>query len=332
VAWRYARTLLHEFRWTLALTIGAVVVGGALFAITPHKQLGGARPDLLLSLYSAWMDLFSQPILSPPETWYLTVIDAIYPLLGFALVGEGVVHMGMLLVSRRRGEKEWMRVMASTYRDHVVLCGAGRLGQRLIELLHAQGNDLVVIEKNPDAFGLSAARAARVPILQRDMTDDAALIEAGVPHARVVVLATNDDVANLEAALDARRMNPNARVIMRLFDQRLASKLSEAFGIDAAFSSSALAAPAVAGLALGSRVLGSCEIAGVAYVTAELDVQAGSPLAGKRVADVEQAHGVRVLARLEQGGASPPGPDVVLGAKDRLVVHTPVARLHELRG
>ena len=41
----YARALVHEFRWTLATALAAVLVGGFLFSIPPHKNLGGARPD-----------------------------------------------------------------------------------------------------------------------------------------------------------------------------------------------------------------------------------------------------------------------------------------------
>ena len=89
-----------------------------------------------------------------------------------------------------------------------------------------------------------------MPVLVRDMKEDQALIDAGVQHARTIIIATNDDMANLEVALDARRMNPKIRVIMRLFDQRIADKFKEAALIDEAFSSAALAAPMVAEMAL----------------------------------------------------------------------------------
>lgn len=73
-----------------------------------------------------------------------------------------------------------------------------------------------------------------------------------MPYARAIIIATNDDMANLEVALDARRMNPKIRVIMRLFDQRMADKFKEAALIDEAFSPAALAAPILAEMALRS--------------------------------------------------------------------------------
>src|SRR5436305_723457 len=56
-------------------------------------------------------------------------------------------------------------------------------------------------------------------------------------------------MANLEVALDSRRFNPQVRVVMRLFDQRIADKFKDVKLIDEAFSAAALAAPLVADLA-----------------------------------------------------------------------------------
>jgi hypothetical protein len=244
----YGLTLARQFRGTLALLLIAVLIGGALFRITPHAALGG-RPSLLTSLYCAWMALYAQTILSPPETWYLALLDGVYPLIGFGLIGEGVVRLGLLIVSRQHGEKEWMKVMASTYRDHVVLCGLGHLGFRILQELLAGGEHVVAIELDPTGRFVAEAKATGTPVLIRDMTDDLALADAGIEHARVVVIATNNDLANLEVALDSRRMNPKVRVVMRLFDQRIADKFKDVKLIDEAFSAAALAAPKVADLA-----------------------------------------------------------------------------------
>ncbi len=246
----FARRLASEFRWTLGLLIGAVLFLGTLYAVTPHDQLGGARPSIWESLFCAWMALFAQPILSPPQNWYLALMGAVYPLFGFILIGEGVVRIGMLIVSRERGEKEWMTVSASTYRDHIVLCGLGHLGYRILTQLLAAKQEIVALEKDAAARFLGDAKATGVPVLVRDMKEDQALLDAGIQYARVVIIATNDDMANLEVALDARRLNPKIRIVMRLFDQRMADKFKEAALIDEAFSPAALAAPIVADLAL----------------------------------------------------------------------------------
>jgi Trk K+ transport system NAD-binding subunit len=96
-----------------------------------------------------------------------------------------------------------------------------------------------------------------------------------------------------------------------------------------AFSASALAATAVAGMTLGARVLSACTIGGTAHVATELKVTAGSTLVGCSVGDVESAHAVRVLARTPAGAPveSPPAAATRLSAGDLLVVHAPLATL-----
>jgi len=165
----------------------------------------------------------------------------------------------------------------------------------VVQELVAGSVSVVAIEKDPEARFLAQAKVMGIPVLVRDMKDDDALREAGVEHARAIVVATNDDMANLEVALDARRMNPRIRILMRLFDQQIAAKISQPLAVDVAFSSSALAAPIVAAMTLGARVLASFGVAGVPHVTAE--VTADGKLAGRQLAELEERHGIRVLAR-----------------------------------
>ena len=185
----------------------------------------GRGPTPCSSLYGAWSALYGQALFNPPETWYLEVLHGVYPLVGFVLLGEGVVRFALLMTSRRRGEREWMKVMASTLRDHVVLCGTRAPGLAHPRAARGRGR--------PTSSSSSATRASRfalaakergTAILDGDMRDDRVLEEAGIAHARCIVAATNDDMANLEVALDARRMNPKIRVLIRFFDRASAPR------------------------------------------------------------------------------------------------------------
>src|SRR5206468_5685672 len=109
----YVLALLREFRWTLLTMITAILLGTLLFWITPHDALSGQRPSFLMSLYGGWMALLAQPLFNPPQTWYLTILCGFYPVMGAIVIGEGVIRLATLMMSRRRGEKEWVRVMAS---------------------------------------------------------------------------------------------------------------------------------------------------------------------------------------------------------------------------
>jgi Trk K+ transport system NAD-binding subunit len=325
----YLLAILNEFRITLAALGAMIAVGAAVFAVTPHQQFDGKRPDLFTSIYAAWMAMLAQPVTAPPQPLRLTLIEATYPVFGFLLIGEGVVRLALLLMSRRHGEKEWMMVMAQTYRDHVVLCGLGHLGFRVFQQLVASHVDVVVVEMDENNRFLSQARTTGACILIRDMKDDQALVDAGVDRARAIIVATNDDMANLEVAMDARHINPRIRILLRLFDQQVAQKIAGALTIDEAFSASALAAPLVAAMSLRTRIMTTTVIAGVPHVISELRVEPNSILAGKRIDEVESAYAARILARTPAGAAtqSPPEPASTLLAGDTLIVHAPAAQI-----
>src|SRR4051794_10030980 len=202
----YALVIVQEFRWTLLTLLLAASLGTIVFACNPVEDGGVKYPSIARAIYGAWMALLAQPFFTPGP-WYVALINSLFPLFGFVLIGEGIVRFGLLMLSRRRGEKEWMNVMASTYRDHVILAGLGHLGFRIFEHLHAAGVDVVVLDSNKNAPFVNEAKAAGVPVLIRDMQEDQSLIDAGIEHARTIIIATNRDMANLEVALDARRMN-----------------------------------------------------------------------------------------------------------------------------
>jgi hypothetical protein len=250
VAFRYIRVLAGEFRFTLIALALVVLAGGAAYGLAPPDAFASPPPTFAgWPFVAAWMNLLAQPLIAP-RVWYLGLLEAVFPLIGFGLVGEGIVRLGMLAFSRRRGEKEWMTVMASTYRDHIILCGLGHLGFRILDQLLGRQEEVVALERDPSCPFLGEAKERGVPVLVRDMRDDQALREAGIAEARAIIIASNDDLANVEVALDARRMNGRIKVLLRLFDQRIADKFRDAGLIDEAFSSAALAAPVVADLAL----------------------------------------------------------------------------------
>src|SRR6185436_21067444 len=75
-----------------------------------------------------------------------------------------------------------------------------------------------------------------------------------VQHARSIICATNNDLTNLEVALDARRLNPKVRVILRMFDQTMADKVRDGFNIRIAMSQAALSAPTFAMAAIDASI------------------------------------------------------------------------------
>lgn len=306
---RYTAALLVQFRATLLSLAGLVVFGAIVFCLSP------VAPSWHAAAYASWMALFGEPIFSNTEQWYIELLVALYPLFGALLIGEGIVRFGMLMVSRRQGDAAWVRIVTSTQRNHIVVCGLGHLGFRVIEALRQRGATVVAIEKNPDARHLQKARTLNVMTIVADMKDDDALKDAGIEHAKAVVIATNDDLANIEVALDSRRLNPSIKIFMRQYDQQIAGKLSAAFEINHAFSSAALAAPLLAEQVLGMDTLAQFSLDGKSFLTRETTADRN-----ETIALLEQREPLRVLLTEKDGAWLPVRPTDAVNPGQKLVV------------
>ncbi|HXM55509.1 MAG TPA: NAD-binding protein [Candidatus Dormibacteraeota bacterium] len=204
-----------------------------------------------------------------------------------AMVGERIIEA--LSVPRRM-------------RNHVVVLGLGNVGYRTVQHLQAAGVEVAALESRPGGRFVAIARRQGVPVLIADAHFLDSLRALSVRHARAVVAATDDDLANLEAALAARELNPNARVVTRLFDQELAERAQQQLHITACQSVSALATPAFVAAALGDGVLSTIGRGRRLWLLAEAAVAPGSGLDGLAVRTLEADGELRVLAIRDEAG------------------------------
>src|SRR4029077_19234708 len=134
---------------------------------------------------------------------------------------------------------------------------------------------------------VSAGRARNLPILVADAQLPEVLSQVRLDTARSIVVATSDDLVNLEIALTARTLRADIRVVLRLFDPDLADRAQSAFNIHYSRSISALAAPAFAAAAMGRHVDATFQLENQVLISANVSVAQGSAAAGMTVAAVE---------------------------------------------
>lgn len=113
---------------------------------------------------------------------------------------------------------------------------------------------------------------------------------------------TSSDTTNLEAALYARSVKPDVRVVMRLYDNEFATAvyrtLREAHpaALTRSRSVSHLAAPAFAGAMMGRRVLGAIPVERRVLVFAALEVAGHPLLEGRTIEESFRPGSWRVIA------------------------------------
>ncbi|MGW5189847.1 NAD-binding protein [Kribbella sp. NPDC004138] len=207
-------------------------------------------------------------------------------------------------------------------RNHVVVCGLGTVGARVLEILTERGVAVVGVDQDEDAPGVLVAHRLRIPVVIGDSSNEETLRSAGVQRCQSVLAITDGDITNLESAMVARDLNPEARITMRMFDHDLAQRVERRLGLGHSRSVSMLVAPAVAAAVANRRKQVTIPAGRRVLLLTEVNVESGSVAGGLRLGELDEAGGLRVLARQDFDGPWDwdPEPDRVLRPGDRLAV------------
>jgi Trk K+ transport system NAD-binding subunit len=316
--WCFLRVVGRHFRVRFLLMLLILAVGALLFLVfEPEKN-----HTPLQALHHTWLLIFGEPPEAFPRHPALQAAFFLLPVLGLVVIIEGIIDFALTLRDRQRNERFWCKTMAADFKDHVVLVGFGKLGYRTYHLLRRLGEAVVVIEQNEDNQFLDDVRRDGSPLLLGDARREALLVDANVAQAKSIILATNNDLANLEIALDARQMNPQIRVVVRMFDQNMADKVRAGFDIHIAMSQSAISAPAFVMAAVEETIVSSHVIGGQLVVLQRWKVHAGGPLCGRSIARIMRDFNVGIVERKPADGERQliPAPNIRLAAGDELLV------------
>ncbi len=325
-AMRGTQLVSRGLRWSLAAMIAIVITGTIAFAILDRHQsawddvytmlftaVGAGQPDYTLSRAQQVIQLL------------VTIFGvATIPLLSAAIV-QASVHARLALGSG---------VLAAPERGHVVVVGIGNVGTSIVRSLHERGVEVVSIDHAEDPLGAAFVREHRIAFIQGDASREGTLSRANAHGALALVVTTRDDVTNLEYALMGRALQPQLRVVLRLFGGEFAERLKSVFDIQISRSVSALAAPAFAAAMLGREVVGTIPVGRSVLLVAELPVLHGSWLSGARIADIGERDEARPLAVIGMDGEPRwrPAPERSLAVGEALVVVATRAGLSRIIG
>ncbi len=154
--------------------------------------------------------------------------------IGFIFIGVGTVGF---VLSRALVEIVQSEIVAgfgqrrrlrevSKLRNHFIICGAGRVGSRVIRELQRKGEIFVIIEREAEIVGTWLEEG--VPLLVRDATLEGTLHEAGVEHARGLAACLPTDADNVYVVLTARELNPGLHIVARATEEQAEPKLIRA--------------------------------------------------------------------------------------------------------
>jgi voltage-gated potassium channel len=153
--------------------------------------------------------------------------------MGLILSGLGVLSFFASIIVAAFGEQ--MHILRENrtyaelkrYKNFVIICGFGRVGQEIAWQLHKDKQCFIVIDKNLDTINL--AKRHNFLAIHDDACKNRVLLNAGINRgASTVVCTTGDDVTNVYITLSSRYLNPKIRIISRVSHHNHVKKLEQA--------------------------------------------------------------------------------------------------------
>jgi voltage-gated potassium channel len=212
------------------VTLRQVVIASASFAAL---LVVGTIGFVLISdespfdaLYRTVITVYTAGLVSAPDTTAAKAFTIVLVVWGVAIF---LYVFGLIIELTVRGtvggvwEARKVVRRVAELRDHVIICGYGRVGRRAAAEFRETGVPFVILDFNPEA--IEVARQRGDLFVQGRGTQDADLELAGIAHARGLMASSDSDVDNLYITLSARARRPDLQIVARASTRDAAQKL-----------------------------------------------------------------------------------------------------------
>jgi len=233
-------TLPEHGLWALALLLAVFIGKPVIAGLSALAARYHARSAIATGLGLAQIGEFSFLVVT--LAWREGVVgDAVHsmviPIAGISLFASpALMKLGGVVYDRMGATGLGDRVIAHHERSrqrpavslesHVVVCGYGRVGRFLGEVLRAQGYPLVVIDY--DYATVSGFARQGIAAVYGDAGRRSILLAAGADRARLAVIALPDAATAVAAATELRSLNSGLRIVARAHQPKELSELIRA--------------------------------------------------------------------------------------------------------
>jgi voltage-gated potassium channel len=282
--------VLYQLRWALVALI--VLFGGATIGYVVIDGFGW--------LDAAYMTVITLSTVGYGEVHHLDSAGRLFTI-GVIITSFGTLVYAAAMVTElftsgraiRHLNQARGRRMRHALEDHVIVVGFGRVGQAVAIGVRGLGVACLVVDRNGDHE--AAIRESGCVSMVGDATDEADLLEAGLPRARALVAAAEQDDINLVITLTARALRPDLRIVSRVNEAGWRDRIVRA-GADVAQSPYPSYGLSLASSAISPDILDMHSLPLLGLGTEEIEVSPDSPLVGRYLSDLgEAAPGVHVV-------------------------------------
>ena len=141
------------------------------------------------------------------------VFTIFFAVIGLSSAAYGISRTAQILFTPHAIRRRRLLRKIRNMQDHYIICGYGRIGQRVVHDLKTSGKEVVVIDRNHEV----AMRLQRkyIPYMEGDATDERVLQAAGIDDAKGLVTLLPEDATNVFVTLLARDLNKNLFILAR---------------------------------------------------------------------------------------------------------------------
>ncbi len=226
----------------------------------------------------------------------LTIVLAIFGIGSIAYMAsqttQAIFESELILKRALRRKLERMQ-------NHHIICGYGRIGRRIAEVLAESEIELVVVDNRPEIINRLKERG--IPFVEGDAREEETLKRAGIDKARGLVCTLSNDEVNVFVTLIAREMNSRVFIMVRTNQQQNTRKILRA-GADKVISPYEIGADRMANVILRPNVElfvdRIVKYTDEEHFFEEVLIAEGSTLHGKTIAeaDVRSKYNLMVIA------------------------------------
>ena len=113
---------------------------------------------------------------------------------------------------------------------NIIIVGCGRVGSELAKLLSSEGHNVVIVDKNPEAFNKLGGTFNGLTLVGNGFSDEI-LKAAGIEKANAFCAVSNGDNANIMASQIAKTIFKVPKVVARVYDPKKA-QIYKTLGLD----------------------------------------------------------------------------------------------------
>lgn len=223
-----------------------------------------------------------------------------YLLVGFSFFTYGAFQVGQMVINadlRRMWEKRKMEKQIDRLERHYIVCGLGRMGMAICEILAAKNQAFVVVDLDEERLR-SICNDRQWKYIVGDATDDDILSHAGIDRAKSLATVLRSDADNVYVVLSARLLSSKLQIVARASDSSAATKLQKA-GATRVISPISSGAVKMARLMISPSIEDFLEItddSGGDLEIVEVQISENSPYLGKKLAETDlRTRGIMVI-------------------------------------